>query len=70
MSLAELKTELDRLPVEEKSYLSAYLKHSARRGEAGYLESLDAVWQQMENGEKIPLRRVLQLSRELHDSGA
>ena len=69
MSLAELKTELDRLPAAEKNYLSAYLKHSARRHEAGYLESLDAVWQQMEQGEKVPLQRALQLSQDLHDSG-
>lgn len=70
MSLAELKSELERLPAAEKSYLAAYLKHSARRQEAGYGEALDATWQCMETGEKVSLDRALQLSRELGKSGA
>ncbi len=70
MSLAELKTELERLPAAEKSYLAAYLRHSARRSEAGYTAALDATWQTMEAGEKISLDQVLELSRELGKSGA
>lgn len=70
MSLAELKSELERLPLAEKSYLAAYLKHSARRQEPGYVQSLDAAWQKMEAGEKVPLARVLEMSRDLRQSGA
>ena len=70
MSLAELKSELERLPAADKSYLAAYLKHSARRQEAGYTASLDATWQTMEAGEKVSLDRALELSRELGKSGA
>jgi hypothetical protein len=70
MSLAELKSELERLPVAEKNYLAAFLKHSARRQESGYLESLDATWEQMQAGEKVPLTEVLRLSRELGNNGA
>lgn len=70
MSLAELKSELEHLSAAEKSYLAAYLKHSARRQEAGYTASLDATWQTMEAGEKVPLDRALHLSRELGKSGA
>jgi hypothetical protein len=70
MSLAELKSELERLPAAEKSYLVAYLKHSARRQEAGYAASLDASWQLMESGEKVSLEQALHLSRELGKSGA
>jgi hypothetical protein len=70
MSLAELKSELERLPAADKSYLAAYLRHSARRQEAGYTASLDATWQTMEAGEKVSLDRALELSRELGNSGA
>ena len=70
MSLAELKSELERLPVAEKNYLAAYLKHLARRQEDGYTASLDHTWQAMETGEKMPLERVLQMSRELGKTGA
>ena len=70
MSLAELKSELERLPAAEKNYLAAYLKHLARRQEAGYPASLDHTWQTMEAGEKVPLERVLQMSLELGKSGA
>ena len=70
MSLAELKTELERLPAAEKNYLAAFLKHSARRQEGGYLASLDAIWQCMESGEKVALSEALRLSKELGKSGA
>ena len=70
MSLAELKSELERLPAVDKSYLAAYLKHLSRRQEAGYAALLDATWQAMEAGEKVPLDRALELSRELGKSGA
>ena len=70
MSLAELKSELERLPTVDKTYLAAYLKHLARREESGYLASLDATWQVMESGEKVPLTQALKLSRELGQSGA
>ena len=70
MSLAELKTELERLPVAEKNYLAAFLKHSARRQEAGYLEALDTTWQCMESGEKVSIAEALRLSKELGKSGA
>jgi hypothetical protein len=70
MSIAELKSELERLPAAEKSYLAAFLKHLAAREQAGYVASLDATWQCMEAGEKVPLAQALQLSRELGKSGA
>ncbi len=70
MSLAELKSELERLPAAEKSYLAAFLKQSARRQEPGYLESLDATWQRMQSGEKVPLTDALRMSKELGNSGA
>lgn len=70
MSLAELKSELERLPVADKSYLAAYLKHLSRREEPGYRASLDATWQVMESGEKVPLSHALKLSRELGQTGA
>ena len=70
MSLAELKSELERLPAADKSYLAAFLKHSARRQEAGYTASLDATWQTMEAGEKVSLERAVELSRDLGKSGA
>ena len=70
MSLAELKSELERLPSAEKHYLVAYLKHSARRQETGYLDSLDNTWQVMESGNKVPLNEALRLSKDLGKSGA
>lgn len=70
MSLAELKEELDRLPLAEKSFLAAYLKHSARRQEPGYVQSLEDVWQRMEAGEKVPMARALELSQDLRKTGA
>ncbi len=70
MSLAELKTELERLPAADKSYLAAFLKHSARRQEAGYTVTLDHTWEAVESGEKMSLERALELSRELGRSGA
>ena len=70
MSLAELKSELERLPAVDKSYLAAYLKHLFRRQDTGYAAGLDTVWQAMEAGEKVPLDRALYLSRELGKSGA
>lgn len=69
MSLAEIKSELERLPAVEKSYLAAYLKHLARRQDAGYTAGLDATWQRMESGEKVPLAQALHLSSELGKSG-
>ena len=70
MSLAELKSELERLPPAQKSYLAAYLKHSARRQDASYLQSLDATWQVMESGDKVSLAEALRLSKELGKNGA
>lgn len=70
MSLAELKSELERLPTAEKTYLAAYLKHLARREETGYHASLDETWQVMESGDKVPLSQALKLSRDLGQSGA
>ena len=70
MSLAELKTELERLPAADKSYLAAFLKHSARRQDASQTGSLDHTWEAMESGEKMSLERALELSRELGRSGA
>ena len=70
MSLTELKSELERLPAAEKTYLAAYLKHSARRQESGYVAALDTTWQAMETGEKVSLDQALHLSRELGKSGA
>ena len=70
MSLTELKEELDRLPLAEKSYLAAYLKHSARQQDPGYVQSLEAVWQKMEAGEKVPMARALELSQDLRKTGA
>jgi hypothetical protein len=58
VSLAELKSELERLPPAERSYLAAYLKHLTRRQAAGYVTSLDLIWQSMEAGEKVPLKRA------------
>ena len=70
MSLTELKSELERLPAAEKTYLAAYLKHSARRQESGFTAVLDTTWQAMETGEKVSLDQALHLSRELGKSGA
>lgn len=70
MSLAELKSELERLPAAEVSYLAAYLKHLARRQEGSYTAALDTTWQAMEVGEKISVEQALKLSRELGQSGA
>lgn len=70
MSLAELKSELERLPAADKSYLAAYLKHLTRRQEEGYTAALDTTWQVMESGVKVPLDQALQLSRDLGKSGA
>lgn len=70
MSLAELKSELERLSVAEKNYFAAFLKHSARRHEPAYLEALDSTWERMQVGEKVPLTEALRLSRELGNSGA
>lgn len=70
MSLSDLKSELERLPPEQKNYLAAFLKHSARRQEAGYVRALDDTWEQMERGEKLSLSRVLRLSKELGEDGA
>ena len=65
MSLAELKSEIDRLPQAESQYLAAYLMHRNRRNEANYAAGLDATWEQMERGEKTGLARALELNAEL-----
>jgi hypothetical protein len=70
MSIAELKSEIERLPLAEKSYLAAFLKHSTRRQDPGYLASLDVTWHRMQAGEKVSLGDALKLSDELGRSGA
>jgi hypothetical protein len=70
MSLAELKSEIDRLPAAEAQYLAAYLMHRSRRGEAGYAAGLDETWVQMERGEKVRLSRALELNAELRRPSA
>ena len=70
MSLAELKSEIDRLPPADVHYLAAYLKHRAQRAEPGYTQTLDRTWDAMQRGEKVRLDRALQLSAELRQSGA
>lgn len=70
MSLAELKSEIDRLPAAEAQYLAAYLMHRSRRSEASYATGLDATWEQMERGEKTSLSRALELNAELRRPSA
>ena len=70
MTLAAIKAELERLPKEEQSFLAAYLRHLGRREDPAYEAELDGLWQRMEAGEKVPLTKVLDLGRQLDQSGA
>jgi hypothetical protein len=70
MSLAELKSEVEKLPIAERQYLAAYLKHLTRRQDPDYGRGLDATWEAMQRGEKISLEPAWHLSNELRKSSA
>lgn len=69
MSVAEIKSEMAKLPPGEMVHLAAYARHLARRTEPGYTAALDAECDQLEKGDRIAGTELRRIAAELDRAG-
>lgn len=69
MSHAELKAVVDRSSVEDRLFLSAYLRHLASRGDVCMQGDLASAHREIEQGDKVNLRQMKRLHQTLAKSG-
>jgi hypothetical protein len=70
MSVAEIKTESQKLTPSETLHLAAWFKALAQRDTPSRLSELDALSRDMENGQKMNSTEVRALLSQLDRAGA
>jgi hypothetical protein len=69
MSRDELKTLIDRSSIEDRIFLSAYLKHIAAKDDPSVQRALGDAHREIERGKKVRLSQLKSLHRTLAKSG-
>lgn len=69
MSTAELKSIVERCSAEERRFLRKYLDQLEPAGADIGEDDLDAAWESMRQGDKIPLSKLRQRHDELASGG-
>jgi hypothetical protein len=69
MNRTELAATVDKLTVDERSYLSAYLKLKDHIGDASYAREMNHRLKAMQSGHAVPREEVADLHARLSKNG-
>ena len=69
MSIVELKQSAEGLSTEERVFLTAYLKHLARRDDPDYQAELARLSREIDDGKKFDLEQVKRIHESLESEG-
>jgi hypothetical protein len=69
MTMAEIKSGIEQSSPEERVYLTAYLKHLARKDDPAYQSELTRLNAEIDNGKRISLAQAKQLHESLKAEG-
>jgi hypothetical protein len=69
MTIAEIKNGIEQSSPEERAYLSAFLKHLARKDDPAYRSELTRLNEEIDQGRKCSLDQAKQLHETLNAQG-
>lgn len=69
MSIAEIKSEAQKMTADDVQHLAAYFHHLARRNSPAYLAELDRAWEATEAGDRVSLAEIKRIDSELRGAG-
>jgi hypothetical protein len=69
VTVAEIKSSIEKSTAEERAYLAAFIKHLARKDDAAYRSELTHLNGEIDRGKKYSLAQLKRLHKTLNVEG-